>query len=153
MTGASITSGDAFDLPAIMPVMSGAFAVEFGEAWTEPQCLGVVAMPGSHLVIARRTAVIGFALSRVIMDECELMLLAVMPECQRSGIGRDLLSSVVAHARATHVARIFLEVRSGNPAIALYSSAGFKEVGQRCGYYRGTQGQSFDALTYHLVLS
>lgn len=153
MSDVSISKGGAADLPAIMPVMASAFGTQFGEAWTEAQCLGVVSMPGSHLVIARADSTIGFALSRVIVDECELMLLAVNAECQRAGIGRDLLDAVIADARAAKVASVFLEVRSGNPAISLYSSIGFAEVGRRRGYYRGPFGETFDALTYRLALS
>jgi ribosomal-protein-alanine N-acetyltransferase len=110
-------------------------------------------MPGSHLVIARRDSAVGFALSRVILDECELMLLAVAPEVQHRGIGLQLLETMIADARRAKVTSIFLEVRSGNPAIMLYSSIGFVEVGRRRGYYRGPFGETFDALTYRLVLS
>jgi [ribosomal protein S18]-alanine N-acetyltransferase len=149
----AIVHGGAADLPTIMPVMASAFGTRFGEAWTESQCLGVVSMPGSHLIIARGDLAIGFALSRVIIDECELMLLAVTPESQRTGIGRSLLDAVIANAHAANAVSIFLEVRSGNPAITLYSSAGFEEVGRRRGYYRAPLGETFDALTYRLMLS
>lgn len=153
MSGVALTRGDAGDLPSIMPVMTSAFSTCFGEAWTESQCLGVLSMPGSHLAIARRGLPIGFALSRVILDECELMLLAVAPADQHRGIGRQLLAAMIANARQSNVANVFLEVRSGNPAIALYSSSGFIEVRRRCGYYRGLHGETFDALTYRLPLS
>jgi [ribosomal protein S18]-alanine N-acetyltransferase len=153
MTGVEIICAGAEDLPAIMPVMASAFGAQFGEAWTESQCLGVVSMPGSHLVIARDDSTIGFALSRVIVDECELMLLAVASSAQRLGIGRDLLNVVINDARAANAVSLFLEVRSGNPAIMLYSSAGFVEVGRRRGYYRGLDGETYDALTFRLALS
>ncbi len=153
MSGVAITKGGVADLPAIMPVMTSAFGTQYGEAWTELQCLGVVSMPGSHLVIARRDSVVGFALSRVIIDECELMLLAVAPEVQHLGIGQQLLAAMIANARAANVSSVFLEVRSGNPAIKLYSLTGFTEVGRRRGYYRGLNGETFDALTYRLALS
>ena len=153
MSLVEIVRGSAADLPAIMPVMASAFGTQFGEAWTESQCLGVVSMPGSHLIIARRDSAVGFALSRVIIDECELMLLAVNAESQRAGVGRDLLDTIIADARAAKVASVFLEVRSGNSAVTLYLSAGFVEVGRRRGYYRGPFGETFDALTYRLSLS
>jgi [ribosomal protein S18]-alanine N-acetyltransferase len=148
-----IVRGAAADLPAIMPVMDNAFDAQFGEAWTESQCLGVVSMPGSNLVIAHDGSVVGFALSRVIIDECELMLLAVKAGSQRSGIGRELLCAVIDDARTARASSVFLEVRSGNPAILLYSSAGFVEVGRRRGYYRSPLGETFDALTLRLALS
>jgi [ribosomal protein S18]-alanine N-acetyltransferase len=148
-----IARGGIDDLPAIMPVMTGAFSPRYGEAWTEAQCLGVLAMPGSDLIVARDNGAIGFALSRTIIDECELMLLAVAPASQQIGVGRELLSAMIANAEAAGARSVFLEVRQGNPAIALYSSAHFCEVGRRRSYYRGTDGEIFDALTYRLALS
>jgi [ribosomal protein S18]-alanine N-acetyltransferase len=148
-----ITRAGVDDLPAIMPVMTSAFSPRFGEAWTESQCLGVLSMPGSELIIARDGDPIGFALSRTIIDECELMLLAVAPESQQHGVGRDLLNAMTANARAAGARSVFLEVRQGNPAISLYSSADFREVGRRRGYYRGPMGEIFDSLTYRLTLS
>lgn len=148
-----IARGGVDDLPAIMPVMTSAFSSRFGEAWTEAQCLGVLAMPGSELIIARSDTPIGFALSRTIVGECELMLLAVSPESRRNGVGRALLGLMTANAQASGASSIFLEVRQGNPAIALYSSVDFREVGRRRGYYRGCDGENFDALTFRLNLS
>ncbi len=153
MTGIVIARGGPADLPAIMPVMAGAFASRFGEAWTESQCFGVLSMPGSHLAIAQDESPVGFALSRIILDECELLLIAVAPSAQHCGIGRQLLAAMIATARQANVKSVFLEVRSGNPAITLYSSSGFIEVGRRRGYYRGPNGEIFDALTYRLLLS
>ncbi len=148
-----IARGGVDDLPAIMPVMTRAFSPQFGEAWTESQCLGVLAMPGSELMVARDGDLVGFALSRTIVGECELMLLAVAPESQQNGVGRALLSTMISNARSCGARMIFLEVRQGNPAITLYSFVGFAEVGRRRGYYRGSNGESFDALTYRLALS
>jgi [ribosomal protein S18]-alanine N-acetyltransferase len=153
MSVVSILKGTAADLPSIMPIMASAFDTQYGEAWTESQCLGVVSMPGSRLILARNESILGFALSRIVVDESELMLLAVNSDAQRCGVGRNLLDSVMADARAAKVSSIFLEVRSGNPAISLYSAAGFVEVGRRRGYYRGPLGVTFDALTYRLALS
>lgn len=148
-----IRAGCAADLPAIMPVMHAAFDPRFGEAWSEAQCLGVMAMPGSHLLIAEQGDPLGFALSRIIVDECELMLIAVMPELQGQGVGRNLLNQVFIDARNRAAANVFLEMRNGNPARALYLSAGFAEVGRRRGYYRGSEGQIHDAITYRCTLT
>jgi [ribosomal protein S18]-alanine N-acetyltransferase len=153
MSVVEIVRGGADDLALIMPVMASAFGTRFGEAWTESQCLGVISMPGSRLIIARAGHVTGFALSRIVVDECELMLLAVDAKSQRIGIGQRLLGAVIADARMAKATNIFLEVRSGNPAITLYSTAGFEEVGRRRGYYRAPLGEIFDALTYRLTLS
>ncbi|RYE57879.1 MAG: ribosomal-protein-alanine acetyltransferase, partial [Rhizobiaceae bacterium] len=39
-----------------------------------------------------------------------------------------------------------------NPAIKLYDKAGFRVVGRRPGYYRGIDGQIYDALTLSISL-
>jgi [ribosomal protein S18]-alanine N-acetyltransferase len=148
MTGVRVRTGDAADLPMIMPVMRAAFDPRYGEAWTDIQCLGVLGVPGSRLLIAGDDTVVGFALSRVIVDECELMLLAVDPVVQGKGIGRTLLNEVIRDAKSAGAVAHFLEMRSDNTALRLYASAGFVEVGRRCNYYRGSNGQTFDAVTY-----
>lgn len=153
VSGVTIGRGTAADLPLIMPVMRAAFDVRFGEAWSENQCLGVLAMPGASLLIAREGDPIGFALSRTIVGSCELMLLAVSPQLQQRGIGRMLLNKVITDARTMQATHLFLEMRSGNPALALYSSAGFVEVGCRRDYYHGANGDVFDAMTYRQTLA
>ncbi|MFM9978477.1 MAG: GNAT family N-acetyltransferase [Sphingomonadaceae bacterium] len=147
MTGVSIAHGTAEDLAAIMPVMTSAFDGQFGEAWTAPQCLGLLSMPGSRLLLAYRGAAVGFALARTVVDETELMLLAVAPPMRRRGIGQALLAAVIADSVQVAAKSIHLEVREGNPAVRLYTSTGFVEVGRRPRYYQGSSGQTFDALT------
>lgn len=153
MTEISIRAGSVSDLADIMPVMRAAFDPRFGEAWTEAQCVGVLSVPGSDLLIAVDAAVIGFALSRVVIDECELMLIAVDPADQGRGIGRALLNDMMAAARRSGAKTVFLEMRAENRAVHLYSSAGFVEVGRRTGYYRGFNGETFDAVTYRCELT
>lgn len=136
------------DLPRLMPVMRTAFDPRFGEAWTLSQCEAVHAMPGCHLsVIDCDDAVAGFAMSRSIIDETELLLLAVAPDWQRRGIGEALLGHTIAAAREAGVRRMFLEVRTNNPALQFYELMGFVRRGLRRDYYRGANGETFDAIT------
>jgi ribosomal-protein-alanine N-acetyltransferase len=145
--------GDARDVAVVDALMTAAFDPRFGEAWTSSQCLGVLAMPGVRLLIAQDgDAPAGFAMSRTIMDEAELLLLAVDPAHRRRGVGAALLHAVIAEARAAGVATLHLEVRSGNDAVALYRAAGFAKAGERRGYYRSRGGQQHDAHTYSLTL-
>jgi ribosomal protein S18 acetylase RimI-like enzyme len=52
------------------------------------------------------------------------------------GLGRALLTEVLAVARGRGVESVFLEVRESNAAaLGLYRGFGFQEVGQRRGYY------------------
>ena len=144
-----LTGGSAHDLPTVDRLMQAAFDPRFGEAWTSGQCLGVMAMPGVWLTLAHvddRPA--GFALTRAIADEAELLLLAADSTQRRAGIGSALLRAVLADAGARGVTRIHLEVRADNPAVAFYTRHGFAKVGERRDYYRGTDGLRRDAHTY-----
>jgi ribosomal-protein-alanine N-acetyltransferase len=144
-----LRQGTTADLPLVDAIMREAFDPRYGEAWTRGQCLGIMAMPGVWLTIASMDGQpVGFAMARVVVDEIELLLLATLPRMRRRGVGRSLVSTIIDAARASGAARVHLEVRSGNDAIKLYSTAGFTKIGERRGYYRGNGGQLFDALTY-----
>lgn len=136
-----------------MSVMTCAFDPQYGEAWTASQCAGVLAMPGTAIVIARNPDPCGFALVRTVVDEAELMLLAVSPQARGQGVGRSLLRDTMTTAAADGVNFYFLEVREDNPAIKLYVDEGLTVIGRRVAYYRGTDGQRRDALTFRRTLS
>jgi ribosomal-protein-alanine N-acetyltransferase len=152
MTGIELVEGTASDLSELMAVMTAAFDPRFGEAWTASQCLALMTMPGTHLILARTDVLHGFALSRTIVGECELMMLGVDPSAQRQGFGTRLLNNVVESALTEKASVVFLEVRAGNPASELYVGCGFQKVGVRSRYYRGNAGEVFDAETYRRTL-
>ena len=146
----NISRGERGDLDDVMMVMNSAFDPQFGEAWTRSQCAGILPMPGVRLLVARDGAAepLGFALWRTVAGDSELLLLAVGREHRRLGVGRRLLDQFVDEARRQGVTRVHLEVRDGNPAIGIYESAGFSRVGHRPLYYRGSNGEQYDALTF-----
>lgn len=144
-----LVTGDARDADAVDRVMAAAFDPRYGEAWTRSQCLGIMAMPGVWLTLAKvEGEPVGFALTRAIVDEAELLLIAVVPGHRRGGIGAALLRGVIADAQARGVRQLHLEVRANNPAVALYAAHGFTQVGTRRRYYRARSGDTFDAHTY-----
>jgi [ribosomal protein S18]-alanine N-acetyltransferase len=145
---ALLSPGGAADLDAVMDIMEDSFDPSFGEGWTAPQCSGLLPMPGVWLTIARNgKTTSGFALSRIVLDEAELLLLAVKKQWQGRGIGQLLLDSFIAEATRRGARRLHLEVRQGNHAVNLYKRAGFSEIGRRKAYYSGRDGQTYDALT------
>jgi ribosomal-protein-alanine N-acetyltransferase len=151
MTEVEIIEGDARDIASIMPVMNAAFDPRYGEAWTASQCLSVLSLPDSHLYLARKDQQIaGFALTRGVLDEEELLLIAVKPELSRSGIATTMLQAVVELAQRKGRIRLFIEVRQNNSAIEFYRRAGFAEIGIRAAYYSGPDGNRFDATTMQL---
>lgn len=145
---------DALD--AIMLVMHEAFDHRYGEAWTRRQVADSLTMPGVYFTLVGVDAekpfanadVRGFALTRQVLDEEEILLLAVRPAFRGKGVGRQLLQEVVDNARSRGVTRMFLEMRAGNPAEHLYCGFGFEKVGLRQGYYRGAVGGPLDAITF-----
>ncbi len=143
-----LREGGTADLDAMMRVMEDSFDPAYGEAWTAPQCAGLLPMPGVWLTLARDGAdIVGFALGRAVLREAELLLLAVRRDSQRKGVGLLLLRRFAAVANARGAERLHLEVRDGNHALRLYTAAGFAEVGRRRNYYTGSDGQIYDALT------
>jgi ribosomal-protein-alanine N-acetyltransferase len=146
--GITIAEGGILDLDSVMRVMDDSFDPAYGEAWTAPQCAGLLPLPGVWLSLAwNGDEAAGFALGRIVADEAELLLLAVKRAAQDKGIGQLLLERFILVARTRGARRLHLEVRDGNHAIKLYSRAGFAEVGRRRHYYTGRDGQLYDALT------
>ena len=147
-----LRTGGFEDLEEVMRVMNRAFSPSFGEAWTRSQCAGILPMSGVTLTLAESDlGLAGFSLVRSVVDESELLLLAVEPAEQRRGIGQALLDQFVASAKERGVQRLHLEVRDGNPAVNLYFSAGFAPAGRRRNYYHGPDSQTFDAITLTLL--
>lgn len=148
---------DAVD--AIMAVMEAAFDPAYGEAWTHRQVSDALTFPRTHFILldadgqepARPENCAGFTLSRQIGDEEELLLIAVVPAARRRGVGHALMGRFIAEATARGSATLFLEMRDGNPAEALYLAHGFRPVGRRPNYYRSGRGGPFDAVTYSRI--
>lgn len=145
---ATLREGNEGDIGAVMEVMERAFDPAYGEAWSAGQCLGMLSLPGVWLSFAEDGAqTTGFALSRLLMDEAELLLLAVEPGARGQGVGRALIERTVALAAEKGAHRLLLEVRDDNRALDLYRCAGFSEIGRRRNYYHGKDGATRDALT------
>jgi ribosomal-protein-alanine N-acetyltransferase len=144
------------DLDRIMAVMEAAFDPAYGEAWTRQQVEDALVLPNTHYLLAgpdgrvpgEGAEAAGFVLSRGAADEEELLLIAVDPRHRGRGIGTALLEQFVAEAGARGAARLFLEMREGNPAESLYQRHGFASVGRRRAYYRRGTGAPLDAITF-----
>lgn len=146
-----ITQGDARDVAAIMPVMDDAFDPLFGESWSSSQCLAALSMPNCRLILARNnSAMIGFAISRWVLDDEELLMIAVSQHHQRQGVASRLLGEIADNAGLSGRRSLFLEVRSGNTARAFYENSGFTETGCRKDYYKGSDGILHDSITITL---
>ena len=148
-----LRAGSPRDIDLIEALMAQAFDPRFGEAWTRSQCLGVLALPGVRVLLAfLDDEPAGFALTRAVVDEIELLLLATIPAQRRRGVAATLLRALLAEAQSEGLVKMHLEVRAGNEAARLYTASGFAKVGERRGYYRGRTGQLHDAHTYSRTL-
>ena len=105
------------------------------------------------LLLGRERQPAGFALSRVTVDEAEILSFAMVRAMRGRGYGRTLLAhhlQTLAHAGA---ATVHLEVEEGNaPALAVYTRLGFVKSGMRPGYYARPDGTRAAALSMTRVL-
>ena len=132
----------------IMPVMTCAFDSDFNEAWSRDQVIGALIMPGTRLIsVDHENISHGFALTRTVLDECELLLIGVSPEMRGQGLGRQLIKYVMIEARVAGVRKLFLEVRITNSALAFYKQLHFTVIGERPNYYVSKCGERLNALT------
>lgn len=144
-----------------MAVMERAFEPRFGEAWNQRQVSDALLLGNCHYSLIAPDGsdssesvepAAGFYLSRTVIDEEELLLFAIDPAHRRKGLGHILLQRMIESARTRGVARIFLEMRRGNPAGILYTAHGFRHVGVRPKYYRTSDGERLDALSHELII-
>jgi ribosomal-protein-alanine N-acetyltransferase len=91
---------------------------------------------------------IGFALTAGVLDERELLSLAVVPAHRRKGGASALIDAVVERVQAEGVTRLLLEVAEDNDdARRLYARFGFEPIGRRPGYYTKRNGPAVAAIT------
>ena len=87
--------------------------------------------------------IVGFITGLTMAQELQVHNIAVHPDYQGRGIGRQLMEAVDALGRAGDYKRISLEVRQDNDiACKLYMSLGFKAVGARKDFYGPGQDAS-----------
>ena len=89
------------------------------------------------LVAVEGDTVAGYIGSQTVMDETDMMNVAVHPDFRRRGIAEALVTGLVEELKNKGSHCLTLEVRASNaPAIALYEKLGFSEIGRRKNYYR-----------------
>ena len=82
----------------------------------------------------------------------EVTKLMVLRAHRRQGVGRELMSAVLAAARCAGRSLLLLDVRVGDPAEALYRSLGFVAVGEVPRYARSPDGSLAATRFYYLEL-
>lgn len=90
--------------------------------------------------------VVAFCILQPVVDEANLLLMAVHPNWQGKGIGYKLLDESISMLKNNPV-QIFLEVRESNlAAIALYEKSGFHQIDIRRNYYPKNDGTKENAV-------
>lgn len=142
---------------AVTPMPPAALAALFAaafpqsRAWSKTEFQDMLAQPAAFLVTSEDQ---GFAIGRVILDEAELITLAVSTKARRSGVGTALLAQFETTAKTRGATRGFLEVAADNSAaLALYQTHEWRESARRRGYYKRANGPNCDALILEKCLT
>jgi ribosomal-protein-alanine N-acetyltransferase len=134
--------------PEDAPVLAAIHAKAFHAPWDAPAFASLLGQAGVFAIRAPD----GFILCRVVLDEAEVLTLAVRPAARRAGLGARLTRAAVGAAARAGADRLFLEVAEDHDgARALYARLGFVQTGRRRHYYEKADGSRADALLLALA--
>ena len=110
----------------------------FSDPWSENSIHSELTNPLScWLVALEEDTVIGYIGSQTVMDETDMMNVAVDPRHRRKGAAQALVCTLVDELKENGSRSLTLEVRQSNTAAQqLYEKLGFRQVGKRPRYYR-----------------
>ena len=117
----------------------------FSDPWSENSVAGELTNQLAHwLVAVDGDRVAGYAGSQTVMDETDMMNIAVHPDYRRQGIAEALVQTLVSDLKTRGSRCLTLEVRASNePAQLLYEKLGFSQIGKRPNYYRNPKVDAF----------
>lgn len=122
-----------FDVDAVYAIEERSFPYPFTREIFE----AIIGRQPFHGLIAEDGVVVGYIIFSIVVDESELLTMAVDDSHRRKGTARGLIDSMFDFGQKAGVKNFYLEVRPSNEAaIKLYSSSGFNKVGMRKGYYK-----------------
>jgi ribosomal-protein-alanine acetyltransferase len=128
------------DLDAIMALETSTFGAD---AWSADSMLSELESEHTYYLFAFDPvapdvlAGYGGLLAPRDSGEGDIQTLAVAEAARRAGLGRTLVTTLLAEATARGASEVFLEVRADNPnARALYDSLGFEQIAVRAKYYQ-----------------
>lgn len=109
----------------------------FADPWSEKSIASELENPlAKWLVALDGERVVGYVGSQTVMDETDMMNLAVHADHRRQGIGESLIQALVILLKENGSRQLTLEVRSSNHAAReLYGKMGFTQAGLRRNYY------------------
>ena len=109
----------------------------FSDPWSEKSIASELENPLSLWLVAEENGrVCGYVGSQTVLDESDMMNVAVDPGFRRQGIARTLIETLIAELSKMGSRCLRLEVRLSNEnARALYARMGFQQLGLRKNYY------------------
>ena len=109
----------------------------FSDPWSEKSVASELENPLSLWLVAEENGqVFGYVGSQTVLDESDMMNVAVDPGFRRQGIARALIETLIAELAKMGSRCLRLEVRVSNEnARALYERMGFLKLGLRKNYY------------------
>lgn len=137
------------DLSALDRMERALFGVS---AWSRQMLADELVGPGRTYVGAELPggSLVGYAGLWFDGRDAQVMTVATDAAHQGRGIARRMLVALLDRAREVGAQSVLLEVRVDNaPAIHLYESLGFRQLGRRRGYY---QPENVDAWTMQLLV-
>ena len=122
--------------------LSRLHAASFDDGWTRDDFATWLARMEAIAVLAlREREAVAFGLALMAGADAELLTIATDPAARQGGLGRQIFRTLDAEALNRGLERWVLEAARNNlPAIGLYKSEGFVEIGVRKGYYKTRQG-------------
>jgi len=126
---------------ARVPAVAALEPLCFSEPWSEAGVAAELENPVSRWFVALEDGVVrGYIGSHQVLEEAEVMNLAVDPAQRRRGVGELLLRHLCSVLRDAGAEYLLLEVRESNePARRLYEKVGFRPVGRRPRYYQNPE--------------
>lgn len=91
--------------------------------------------------------IVGFVMAQCVLDEAEILTIAVERDAQRQGLARQLIQALHKRLGERGTSRVMLDVAEDNlAAISLYISSGYQKDGLREKYYSRQGGPDVDAI-------
>ena len=142
MPGRQSLSISAIIRPMVVEDVSSVSTIEqqvTPHPWSESQFLESVSRHHC-LVLSLEAQIIGYTVYTIVAGEAEILNVAIHPNYQGKGYGRQLLEYLMSIV-SEQAERFFLEVRASNhSAIHLYQDVGFVEICLRRNYYQTSSG-------------
>ncbi len=125
-------AADAAEVAEILREARGA------ASWSAEALRETMKLPGVAAFVSERNgAITGIVVGRQVLDEAEILNLAVAQGTRRQGVGRALVEHILQRFAERQVSRVFLEVRESNAgAITFYRGLGFQAIATRRDYYQ-----------------